>query len=162
MNKKNVIIFLSSMFLLLVFSWSAFAENKPVAPSEKDKCAVCGMFVSKFPNWVSQIVFRDGSRVFFDGPKDMMKYYRDMKKYGPTKTLDNVTALYVTDYYSLSPIKATSAWFVTGSDVPGPMGKELVPFAKESGAKEFFRDHKGRKILRLKDITPEVLKSLDE
>jgi nitrous oxide reductase accessory protein NosL len=41
------------------------------------------------------------------------------------------------------------------------MGKELIPFGKEEEAKEFMKDHKGKAILRFKDVTSEVIKDLD-
>jgi nitrous oxide reductase accessory protein NosL len=48
-----------------------------------------------------------------------------------------------------------------GSDVFGPMGNELVPFNKESDAREFMKDHTGKKILRFSDITLDMVKALD-
>jgi nitrous oxide reductase accessory protein NosL len=38
--------------------------------------------------------------------------------------------------------------FVTGSDVLGPMGKELVPILGREAAETFRRDHAGEKLLR--------------
>ena len=67
----------------------------------------------------------------------------------------------MTDYYSLESIEGTRAFYVIGSDVFGPMGKELIPFGKETEAREFLKDHKGKKILRFQEITPEILKTLD-
>jgi nitrous oxide reductase accessory protein NosL len=34
-----------------------------------------------------------------------------------------------------------SAYYVLGSDIYGPMGRELIPFEKEADAKEFIKDH---------------------
>jgi nitrous oxide reductase accessory protein NosL len=41
------------------------------------------------------------------------------------------------------------------------MGRELIPFSKAEDAREFMKDHKGKAILRFRDVTPEVLKGLD-
>jgi hypothetical protein len=38
------------------------------------KCPVCGMFVYKYPKWSAKIVVAKKS-YFFDGVKDMMKFY---------------------------------------------------------------------------------------
>ena len=46
--------------------------------------------------------FQDGSTVFFDGAKDMFKYYFDLKKYNPSKKQTDIEALQVTDYYDLT------------------------------------------------------------
>jgi len=136
-----------------------------VAPAKitpADKCPVCGMFVSKFPDFVDQIVFKDGSHAFFDGVKDMMKYYFDLPKYNPEKTKADIAAIFVTDYYTLKLIDGLKAWYVVGSDVYGPMGKELMPFSDEAAAKEFKVDHKGTAILSFQDITPALIKTLDQ
>lgn len=138
-------------------------EIKPLTPSKKDKCPVCGMFVYKYPDWTAQVIFKDGTVVFFDGVKDMVKYYLDMNKYAPSKKASDISAIFVNDYYTLKPIDAKKAFYVIGSDVYGPMGKELIPFAKEAEAKEFMKDHKGAKILTFQGITTaETLKSVEE
>jgi copper chaperone NosL len=150
--------------LLLYFycSTDLFAgERKPIKPSQKDKCPVCGMFVTKYPDWVAETVFRDGSYAFFDGAKDMFKYYFNMAKYNPSKNQSDIDSIYVTDYYNLTLIDGYKAYYVVGSDVYGPMGKELIPFEKEEDAMGFMKDHKGKKILRFKDITHEVLHTLE-
>ncbi|MBI4768781.1 MAG: nitrous oxide reductase accessory protein NosL [Deltaproteobacteria bacterium] len=130
-------------------------------PTAREKCPVCGMFITKYPDWISVVVFKDGSQAFFDGSKDMFKYFFDLKRYNPSKKKENIEAIWVLDYYSLAPIPAERAWFVVGSDIYGPMGRELIPLEKESGAKEFLKDHKGQKILKFSEVTPEVIKSLD-
>ena len=64
------------------------------------------------------------------------------------------------DYYSLEFIDGRTAFYVEGSDVYGPMGKELVPFGREKDARQFLKDHKGKSLLRFGEITKEVLKGL--
>ncbi len=120
------------------------------------------MFVVKYPDFVGQILFKDGTHVFFDGVKDMMKYYFDLPKYNPAKNKEDIAAILVTDYYNLKLIDGFQAFYVSGSDVYGPMGKELIPFKDAPAAKEFKVDHKGESILAFKEITPELIKTLDQ
>jgi copper chaperone NosL len=148
------------VFLLPSFSLGA-AERGTPKPTAKDKCPVCGMFVSKYPYWTTAVRFRDGSHVYFDGTKDMFKYLHDPKKYGPARKPEEIQAVMVMDYYRLSWIDARKAWYVLGSDVYGPMGKELIPLEKEADAQEFLRDHKGVRIIRFSDVAMEVIKTLD-
>lgn len=70
-------------------------------------------------------------------------------------------ALFVTDYYSLKPVDAWGAFYLVGSEVYGPMGKELIPFSSEDDAKAFLKDHSGKTVPRFPQITPEVLRGLD-
>jgi nitrous oxide reductase accessory protein NosL len=154
-----LIAFILTLTLTLSLSWSG--DRKPIKPAARDKCPVCGMFVAKYPNWVAEIIFRDGTYAIFDGTKDMFKYYFNLKKYNPSKGLADIDSIYVTGYYDLVFIDGYQAFYVIGSDVYGPMGRELIPFEKEEDAKEFMKDHRGKTLLRFKDVTMEAIQSLD-
>jgi nitrous oxide reductase accessory protein NosL len=152
-----------ALFLLVQFSSFPLAAEEPVAlkPAGGDKCPVCGMFVTKYPDFLAQIVFKDGSYSFFDGVKDMMKFYFNLAKYKPSKTTADIERIHVTDYYSLKPIDAKTAYYVVGCDVYGPMGKELIPVENTSAAKELMDDHNCAATLEFGGITPEVVAGLD-
>lgn len=137
------------------------AEEWAPKPTAKDKCPVCGMFVAKYPDWLTAIRFKDGSHVYFDGAKDLFKYLHDPKKYDRAGKAEEIEAVLVMDYYGLSWIDARRAWYVLGSDVYGPMGRELISLELEASAHEFLRDHKGLKIIRFSDATREVIRNLD-
>jgi copper chaperone NosL len=155
--------FILSLFIFLWLAGLTWASEsqKPPKAAPKDKCPVCGMFITKYPDWTGIVLFRDGSRAFFDGPKDLFKYLLDLKRYNPLKKKEDVENIWVNDYYTLSPIKAKEAWYVLGSDIYGPMGHELIPLEKESEAKAFLKDHKGKRILKFSDVSTEVIKTLD-
>jgi nitrous oxide reductase accessory protein NosL len=163
--KNPKILFSLSFFLTLsltlLLPLSHGGDRKPVKPTAKDKCPVCGMFVAKYPDFLAEILFKDGSSAFFDGTKDMFKYYFNLKKYQPSKKISDIDRIYVTDYYGLTLIDGSPAYYVLGSDIYGPMGRELIPFEKEADAKEFMKDHQGKSVLRFKEITYEMVKSLD-
>ena len=120
------------------------------------------MFVAKYPDWNAEIIFKDGSYAIFDGAKDMFTYYFDLKRYNPSKTLGDIDSIYVTDYYDLTWIDGARAFYVIGSDVYGPMGRELIPFREEAGAKDFLKDHKGKAVVKFREITLEVIKGLED
>jgi copper chaperone NosL len=154
--------FLVGLLISLIISSPAVsADITPLKPSQKDKCPVCGMFVHKYPDWAAQIIFTDGSVIFFDGAKDLFKFYFDIKKYTPDKSEKDIAAIYVTEYYEMKVIKAEDAFFVIGSDVYGPMGHELIPLASKADADEFMRDHRGRRILKFEAVKPVMIKKLD-
>jgi copper chaperone NosL len=147
--------------LALSFSTAFAAPPTNLAPSSKDKCPVCGMFVSKYPDWVATVTFKDSTALFFDGAKDLFTWYHNMQKYTPARNQAAISSITVNDYYTLKPIDARQAYFVVGSDVHGPMGKELVPFGKATDAQAFLKDHKGKKALRFNEVTPSILKSME-
>ena len=124
--------------------------DKIVAPSDA-RCPVCGMLVSKNPHWVAMIE-DDGKNLYFDGVKDLMKFYfKNDKKF---------EKIFVSDYYKLYKINAKEAFFVIGSNVYGPMGDELVPFAKEQDALTFAKDHYGKKVLKFDEIELNMIEKL--
>jgi copper chaperone NosL len=163
MKHANVLqtrIYLLVLLLLLGMAQSR-ADEQEIEITKKDRCPVCGMFVYKYPKWVAQIYFNDGSAYFYDGAKDMFKHIFDTQKYTAGKTAEMMTKIYVTDYYEVELIDAKSAFYVIGSDVLGPMGHELLPFKDMESAQEFLEDHKGNSIIRYQDVTPAIIESLD-
>lgn len=130
-------------------------------PEKMDLCPVCGMLVSKYPNWVAVVVYRDGHAHFFDGAKDLFKYLPAPEKFVAGHRREDIAAIWVTEYYGLKRIDASKAYFVIGSDVLGPMGHELVPLESEADANDFLREHKGKRVLGFDQVTPEVIRSLD-
>lgn len=145
---------------LLFWAVAGFAQNPP-RPGLKDLCPVCGMLVSKYPNWVAVVVWKDGHAHFFDGAKDMFKFLHDLAKFAPGHRKEDIAGIYVTDFYNLERIDARQAWFVTGSDVLGPMGHELVPLANKGDAEDFLKDHKGKRPLAFGQVTSEIVAGLD-
>ena len=155
---KNVMSCLIIFFLVCA---SFAVEPKDSDLPHKEKCTVCGMFVSMFADWNAKIQFKDATQTIFCGAKCMFKYYLNMKKYNPSKNKNDVTVISVKDYYSKTSIDALQAFFVIWSDVYGPMGHEPIPFEKDADAKKFLQEHKGKKMIRFKDIHPSLIKSLD-
>jgi nitrous oxide reductase accessory protein NosL len=132
-----------------------------LAPSAREKCPVCGMFVARYPEWVAAVEFADGSRAVFDGAKDLFRFLAEPGKFLPGRSAADVKAVLVTDYYAVKAVDGRAAFFVLGSDVLGPMGRELVPFGAEADAREFLADHRGTRVLRFAEVSPAVLKELE-
>ena len=147
------------IFLLVQF----FDISVQAAPQEKidpsARCPVCGMFVAKYPNWITQIRHADGSVKVFDGVKDLMAYYFDSKKYGG-EGQETIHEIWVRDYYTLQWLDGRKAFYVTDSDVYGPMGREFIPFDTQKAAESFLKDHHGKKVVTFEEITPELVNSM--
>ena len=132
-------------------------KKKMIKVSEEAKCPVCGMFVSKYPKWVAQIKINSKDTHSFDGVKDMMKFYFNPNKFSHNHSKQDISKILVTDYYSLNAINAKKAYYVIGSNIYGPMGKELIPFKTKKEANDFSKDHYGKKILSFDEITESIL-----
>lgn len=147
--------------LLLSFWVAAAAAQMPPKPGAKDLCPVCGMLVAKYPNWVATVVWKDGHAHHFDGAKDMFKFLHDLPKYAAGHRREEIVGIWVTDFYGLERIDARTALYVTGSDVLGPMGHELVPLASRADADDFLKDHKGKRLLGFEQVTRDTPLRLD-
>ncbi len=153
-----------SLLFLVLLQWT-LVQAAPLElpkPGPRDTCPVCGMFVAKYPEWVATVLYRDGHAHHFDGAKDLFKYLADLPRWAPGHRREEIEAIGVTEYYGLQRIDARDAWYVIGSDVLGPMGHELVPLESRADAEEFLHDHAGKRILRFDQVTPELLRGLDE
>jgi nitrous oxide reductase accessory protein NosL len=140
-------------------------ESKPlVAPkgtAPEGRCAVCGMYVTNYPDWAASITFKDGTLAWFDGPKDLFTFMLDPTRYAARRKASDLVDICVKDYYGLKATDGRKAFYVLGSDVMGPMGRDLVPFASETGARDFLKDHRGHRLLTFQEVTPELLKQME-
>ncbi len=151
---------LQAVAIYLASIHGAHGHHRTFHVPKSAKCPVCGMFVSKYPKWAAALTYEDGRTLYFDGVKDMMKYYLDPAKFHATAT--KPSTMTVQDFYTLRPIDATKAWYVIGSNVVGPMGRELIPFATKADAELFAQEHFGKKIVSFDQITEETVHRLDQ
>ena len=158
-KEKHICSKLSAKYseALAIYLWDkrSHREELPkLTVTKKDKCPICGMYLHYYPTWVTRITYSDKKVYSFDGIKDMLKYYFKHQK--------GIKSIWIQDYYTLKTLDARKAFYVIGSDVYGPMGHELIGFATLKSAKNFSLDHKGKDILSFREITPKVVRSLDE
>lgn len=147
------------LILLLLAFWVPLNAAPESTVNKDERCVICGMFVAKYDNWIVQIRLAGGKVLYFDGIKDMLVYYFNPQSYGSAKQED-IQEIWARDYYSLEWIDALGAFYVIGSDVYGPMGKEFIPFSTREAAENFLQDHKGESILTLGEITDDLVQSM--
>lgn len=129
----------------------------PVNLPAKTRCHTCGMFVAKFPNWVTMLKTNKDHH-YFDGMKDLMVFVLNSEQYGVAP--QDIEEIWVKDYYTLEWLDARTCFYVVGSDVYGPMGHEFIPFASKDAAENFLADHAGREILTFSAISKQHVKTL--
>ena len=117
-------------------------KKHQLTPPKDARCPVCGMFTAKYPKWAALMQTQKGTKYYFDGVKDMMKFYFDPARYHHDR--EKLAKIEVTDYYTLEAIDAKKAYFVTGSNIYGPMGEELIAFKTKADAQHFQEEHQGK------------------
>jgi len=144
------------VFCVLLANPLLAQPNKEISPQER--CPVCGMFVAKYSDWITQVRLSNGTVKFFDGVKDMMAFTFDPASYGASG--QKFQEIWVKDYYTLAWLDGRSAWYVIGSNVYGPMGHEFIPFSSAAAAENFRKDHNGTKVVRFDEITDSLVQSM--
>lgn len=160
--KLKKLLALSLVFALLVVIGNvagAAGKPQPQAILEKMSCGVCGMYPARFPDWQTQIIFKDGMMVSFDGCKDMFKYLLNMAAYNKEHKREAVAAIWVRNRENGNWLDGEVAYYVVGSSAMGPMGSELVPFASAAAA-QAFQGQNGGAIKRFSEISMEVVDKL--
>jgi nitrous oxide reductase accessory protein NosL len=154
-NRLNLV----ALYLLNKESFRKKNLNHIHTPKDA-KCPVCGMFVYKYPKWAAMIKTKS-NELYFDGVKDMLKFYFIPNRYGKQYSLKNIVDMKVSDYYTKEAIEAKKAFYGVGSNVYGPMGNELIPFKSLEDAKVFSYDHNGKKIYKFDELNKYIVYGLD-
>lgn len=90
-----------------------------------------------------------GRTLAFDSNKCLLRHRLDHP---------SLSGAWVTDYYARTHVALDEAFFVTGSDVNGPMGPDLVAHGARADADRFAHDHHG--VVRpFAEVTPELVRS---
>ena len=148
-----------ALLFLLFFCSSAFCLQ-PATIAKDQKCPTCGMRVAGFKNWHTQMVYADGSHDGFCAVKCLMAFYFEPARFSARRSSDIEKTLYAKDYYTQTWHNMRQMFFVLGSNVMSPMGRDLVPFSDKASAQTFLDDHNGEKILQFRDITPELIQKM--
>ncbi len=146
-----------ALLIGLIFLSACGGDEKRVSGKNtgEHRCANCGMSTSKYPKWEQKIVSQDKGVMYFDGARCMFKILLDT-----AQSPHNIDSILVKDYYSLKYINAKGAYYVTGSNVFGPMGNELIPFKSFTEAQAFKKDHNGKNIVRFNDVNMKMIMKL--
>jgi nitrous oxide reductase accessory protein NosL len=137
------------------------SSSASLSPGADSACGVCGRAVASSPAWVAQVVFEDGSSAYFDGTRDLFEYLLARGRYLPHKARFAIEAVFVTDYAERSRVDAEAAFFVNGSKIHGPAGRQLVPLASRKAAEALAAGSPGARVIRYDEVTPAVLRTLD-
>lgn len=117
---------------------------------DRPRCSACGMYADTAPAWAVGARTRSGEEVRFDAPRCF--FARALRE-------RDLVSPWVTEYYSQSRQPAEKMAFVEGSDVTGPMGRDLVP-VNPVNVPRFVQEHGGRS-LPFEAIDAAVLGRLD-
>jgi copper chaperone NosL len=150
MKKYSLICFL--IVLLALTNW-AFAQSIKIESHKK--CPLCGMYPARYPKFNCQIVFNDGSYEAFDSSIGLLVYLHFPDKTGIK--LKPVAGIYFKDYLKEGWLEADKAYFVTGSEIRGPMGIQFLPVDSQQAANNIKKQAHGKDVVHYKMIDRQYL-----
>lgn len=163
MNKYLSALFGFLIVAALVISTVPQAMAKQPFPPRKIgpelRCPVCGMSPAHYPEWRAEVIFKDSLMTAFDSPGDLFQFLQHIGRYDRRHSINDISSIYVTDYFTKNWANAKHAYFVFGSSANGPMGKNLPAFASRAEARKFVAKS-GGKVLTFDQITPMVVMKL--
>lgn len=137
------------------------ADLPPPREVGKDlRCPVCRMYPARYPAWMAQAVFRDGTMQAFDSPADLFRFLQDRPKYDARPSPPEIGAIYLNDHGRRRWIEARQAFFVHGSRAKGPMNGPDLPAFDTREAARAFAEKQGGKVLAFAEVTPAVIAEL--
>ena len=153
------IIFLFFILVSSLFSAEILGKNyKEISKLVQEVCPIKNVDIDKHKDWAGYVELKDGSIVALSSSKYTFAYMLIVQK---REGQDSVKNIYVTDYKSKKLIDAKTAYYVFGSNIMSGGGDDLIPFALESDAKEFFKVNNGKQIYRFDRMTENFINYLD-
>jgi copper chaperone NosL len=120
-------------------AFNGLGPGDSLSISPRDHCPVCGMYPSRIPQCAAGMRLEDGRTYYFCSNRCLLLAWRRPRTYlGPQAV---VSRLVVLDYFSGQPLDGARAWWITGSDVIGPMGPALVTLDTQKDVAAFVRRH---------------------
>ena len=153
--KKYPFISFLILTLIVFIGLPNGVSAQPKKIEVQKECPLCGMYPARYPQFNCQIVFTDGTYEAFDSAIGLLVYLLFPDKAGIKPK--PVTEIYFKDYLKESWIEAGKTFFVTGSEIMGPMGIEFLPADSEQAARELKNQEKGQDIIHFKEINRQYM-----
>lgn len=143
--------------LAAAFLIPAASAAAPVL-TQKDQCASCEMWITKYPGPKGAVQLTDGTVLKYCSARGAACGWTKVLKAGKAKSLwmHDASANDWKKPADDAMVDVKDAWFVYGSKMKAVMGPSLAPFADKAKAEAFQKEH-GGKIYRLNELTAEVL-----
>jgi copper chaperone NosL len=142
-------------FLIVLLGMTNWAFSQSVIIESHKKCPLCGMYPARYPKFNCQIVLKDGSYEAFDSAVGLLVVLLFPDNTGIK--LKPIAKIYFKDYFKESWLEADKAFFVTGSEIRGPMGVQFLPVDSQQAAEELKKQAKGKDIIHFKMIDRQYL-----
>ncbi len=143
------------LLVIIFFGMTKWAVSQTQKVESHKQCPLCNMYPARYPKFNCQIVFKDGSYEAFDSAIGLLVYLQFSDKTGIK--LKPVAGVYFKNYLNGGWLEADKTFFVTGSDIRGPMGIQFLPFDSEQAAENMKKQANGKDVVHYKMIDRQYL-----
>ena len=129
-------------------------KGKIAEPAPDTRCAVCGMYPARYPENKCQLSTAKGETHHFCSSHCLVSFIAEPKQF--IETTAKIKSVWVTIPEEQSYEYAMGLYYVVGSNIMGPMGKEAVPYRNKVMANTV-AGKQGGQVVRFKELTPLLL-----
>lgn len=129
-------------------------KGKILDPTAETRCVVCGMYPARYPEHRCQLSTGDGNTYHFCSSQCLVTFLAEPKQY--VKKELKVKSVWVTVFQEHSYEYAFGLYYLVGSNLMGPMGREALSYRSHAAAEAAAQQH-GGKVLRFNDLTPQLV-----
>ncbi|MEA2017059.1 MAG: nitrous oxide reductase accessory protein NosL [Campylobacterota bacterium] len=131
--------------------------------TKEDRCVVRNFNVYKDPKWVGKIELKNGKKLFFSSPKSLIEFYHRPGKWHDigVRSEDDFKDIIVTDYLTMKPINAKTAYFIYGSRATSRAGDDLVSIENKSDADYFYKKYSGKRMFKFNEVPDALIRLLN-
>ena len=129
--------------------------GKIAEPTAESRCVVCGMYPARYPEHRCQVMTGDGKTHHFCSSQCLVNFLAKPKEY--LKKDVKVKSAWVTIPQEQSYEYAMGLYYLVGSSITGPMGKEAIPYRSKAMVQAAASKH-GGKVVRFNKLTPLLIK----
>lgn len=129
-------------------------KGKIAEPDAESRCTVCGMYPARYPEHRCQATLSDGRTQHFCSSQCLVSFLAAPKEY--LKKDVKMKSVWVTIPQEQSFEYAMGLYYLVGSSIMGPMGKEAIPYRSKAVADATASKH-GGKVVRFNALTPQLI-----
>lgn len=129
-------------------------KGKIEDPGPNARCVVCGMYPARYPAHRCQLSTADGKRYHFCSTQCLVNFQASPNEY--VKDVVKIKSTWVTVFPEGDSEYAMGLYYLVGSSIMGPMGKEALPYRNKAAAAQSAQEN-GGKVVRFKGLSPVLL-----
>ncbi len=129
-------------------------KGKIEDPGPEARCPVCGMYPARYPQHRSQLSTADGKRYHFCSSQCLIAFQANPKQY--VKDAAKTKSIWVTVFPDGGYEYGMGLYYLVGSSILGPMGKEALPYRSKVAADKAASEN-GGKVVRFKALNPALV-----